>query len=53
MADLVVLGQLIDSMQDAVEQLELAIQGSKVEEAKKLKMYILDAQKKIAKEVSS
>jgi hypothetical protein len=41
------VGQLVDSMNDAVLQLEKAVVGSKIDEANKLRTFIFDLHRQI------
>ena len=45
--DIEVVGQLVDSMGDAVEQLERAVEGDDKIKANKLKAFILDLHEQI------
>jgi len=51
MVDVEFIGQLVVSMDDAVLQLEKAIEGSKINEANKLRTFIFDLHKQIEKTV--
>lgn len=51
MADLVVLGQLIDSMEEGVMKLEEAKEGNNLSGAGEIKRAILNFQKRINQEI--
>ena len=51
MGDSILLGQLINSMEDAVKKLEQAKDKNKIEDFNKIKAFILDNQKKIRGEL--
>lgn len=50
--EIFLLNQMINSMSDAVIRLEAAKNQSKADEFNKLKLFILDIQKKIDEEIS-
>ncbi len=52
MGDVEFLGQLVDSMADAVEKLEEVKSQNKITEFNRLKNFILDIQKKIDGELN-
>ena len=52
MGDVEFLGQLVDSMADAVEKLEEAKERNRIVEFNKLKRFILDIQKKVDGELN-
>jgi len=51
MGDIEFLGQLVDSMGDAVEKLEEAKKKNRISEFNKIKMFILKLQRKINSEL--
>ncbi|MDO8516662.1 MAG: hypothetical protein Q7S33_00910 [Nanoarchaeota archaeon] len=53
MGDIILLGQLVSSMEDAVKKLEQAINKNKIEDFNKIKTFILDNQKKIKEELQN
>ncbi len=48
--DVEFLAQLIDSISDAVDKLEIAVENNRIEDSKKIKVFILDLYKKIKEE---
>ena len=48
MVDVEFVGQLVDSMEDAILRLEQAIEAGKVDEENKLRVYIFDLHKQIS-----
>jgi hypothetical protein len=47
MVDIDFLSQLVDSMYDATERLEIAVKKNKKDEANKLKVFIFDLHRQI------
>ena len=50
--DVELLGQLVNSMADAIEKLEKAKKESRITDSNKIKNFILDIQKKINAELT-
>jgi len=50
MVDVEFVGQLVDSMEDAVLRLEKAVESGNVDEENKLRVFIFDLHKRIAEE---
>ena len=51
MVNIEFVGQLVDSMNDAVLQLEQAVTNKKTDEANKLRTFIFDLHKQIAEAI--
>ena len=49
MADIDFVGQLVDSMEKAVQELEVAIKSNKTDEANRLKTFVFDLHMQIDK----
>jgi len=52
MGDIQILNQLINSMSDAVNRLEIAIQQNRIDEFNNLRAFILDVQSRIKTELA-